>query len=277
MSIVFSGAYILARANDAESGLPRIYHHNLVAFDTITADQETTANPATNLANPDTSLLWKSGSTATQKLTVLFDYTDPIDYVAFARHNFADGGASITSIEILDPGGDPDTPGDWTEVVGENVLADNLATVFQFTATVANGLRITINPGTVEPQAAVMYCGTSLPLPEGIPPGHMPIKEARQSIGFGATSNSGDRLGYVELGATLSANIVQKDVDPAWYRANLREIARLGKRTTFFFAWDPENYPDEVGFCWPTNDPKPTINRVTGHIDITFEIGGLAV
>lgn len=246
MSIVFSGAYTLARATDAESGLPRIYHHNLVAFDTITAEQETTANPATNLANSDTSLSWKSGSTASQKLTVLFDYTDPIDYVAFARHNFADGGASITSIEILDPGGDPDTPGDWTEVVGANVLADNLATVFQFTATVANGLRITLNPGTVAPEAAVMYCGTSLPLTYGLPVGHMPIKYARQSRGFGATAESGDRLGYVELGATLSGNIVQKDLDPVWYRENLKDIGMEGKRSTFFFAWDPENYPDEV-------------------------------
>lgn len=277
MGIVFSGAYTLARASDAESGLPRIYYHNLVAFDTVEAEQETTLNPATNLANPDTSLLWKSGSTSAQKITVLFDYTDPIDYVAFARHNFSAGGCVITSVEILDPGGDPAIEGDWTEVVGETVLADNLPTIIQFVATYANGLRVTITPGTEEPQAAVMYCGTSLPLPNGLPVGHMPIRYARQSQGFGATANSGDRLGYVELGATLSANIVQRDLDPAWYRSNLKDIALQGKRATFFFAWDPENYPDEASFCWPINDPKPTINRVTGHIDITFEIGGLAI
>jgi len=277
MSVVFSGAYTLARADDAESGLPRIYHHNLVEFTTIEAEQETTANPATNMANVDTSILWKSGSTDVQKITVLFSYTDPIDYVGFARHNFSEGGCVVTSIEILDPGGTPGDDNDWTEVVGENILADNLATVFQFVATPANGVRITITPGTVEPQAAVMYAGTALPLPEGIPPGHMPIKYARQSQGYGATANSGDRLGYVELGATLSANIVQKSVNPAWYRTNLQPIATLGKRATFFFAWDPENYPDEVGFCWPVSDPMPTLNYVTGHIDITFEIGGLAI
>jgi len=277
MSVVFSGAYTLATATDAESGLPRIYHHNLVEFTTITADEETTANPATNLSNADTSILWKSGSTNAQKLTVLFDYTDPIDYVAFARHNFSDGGCVITSVEILDPGGDAGDDNDWTEVVGENILADNLPTVFQFVATASNGLRITLTPGTVEPQAAVMYCGTSLPLPNGLPVGHMPIKYARQSIGYGATANSGDRLGYVELAAELSANIVQRDLDPAWYRANLKDIALLGKRTTFFFAWDPENYPDEVGFCWPISDPMPTINRITGHIDIDINIGGLAI
>ena len=66
-------------------------------------------------------------------------------------------------------------------------------------------------------------------------------------------------------------------LEPDWYRDEMEPFRLGSRRDTFFFAWAPEDYPDEVGYCWRTNSPKPAINDATGLIDISFSIEGIAL
>lgn len=278
MSVYFSNAYVLSSAFSLEAYLPRICWHDLVTVNTIEADQAVAAFPVTNLANPATNLLWKSGSTAAQNLTCLFSYNDDVDYVAIARHNFGSGGISV-SIEGLDPEGDPEDDNDWTELVAETLLADDSPALFIFDATTVDGLRLVLTPDSVEPQCAVLQCGASTVLQRGLPisAGHRPIHLARTAETFGPVSQGGDFLGVTELTARLGTTIDLRHLSKSWYDANLKEFALLGKRATFFFAWNAEDYPLEVGYCWCVSDPQPVYSTVPGWVDISFEIGGLAV
>ena len=276
MSIYLSTAYVLSSSATLEAYLPRICFHNLATVSTISTDQEDGDFPATNLANPATNLLWKSGSTAAQNITVLFSYNDDVDYIAIARHNFGSGGCSVI-VEGLDPGGDPDDDGDWTELVAEQLLGDDTPAVFIFDGATVDGLRLVLAPDTVEPQCAVVMCGKSTVLPYGVPLNHAIISYARSADAVSSLSQGGDHLGTVETTAWLSSSIELRNLDKTWYLANLKDMALLGKRATFFFAHNPQSYPTEVGYCWTTNDPIPHGGSVPGWIDITFEIGGIAI
>ena len=68
--IVFSSALVLSRATADVTDLPMIGYENVVTIANLAADQEDADYPATNLANPLTTSLWKSGSTDDQYLTI---------------------------------------------------------------------------------------------------------------------------------------------------------------------------------------------------------------
>lgn len=276
MSVYLSEAYVLSPAKAAEAWKPRICRHNLVNFSTIAADQEEANYPATNLANPATNLLWKSDGTAALNLTCLFSYNDPIDYVAFARHNFGSSGTSL-SIETLDPGGDPEDDGDWTQQVAPQYLADDRAAIFFLDDVTCGGFRLPMTPDAIAPHCGVLMGGKSIALPYGLPPGHTPISMGRSAETYAGVSTAGDFLGSVELTANLRSTIEQRDLDADFYRNNLEELAMEGKRAHYFFAWSPQWRPSEVAFCKTVNDPRPVINQLNGEVDISFEIQGLAV
>ena len=276
MGVVVSTAYAISSAASTESWKPVIGWHNTVEVSTISATYEISTNPASNLANPATHSVWKSGSTSSGKLTVLFSDTDPMDYVALARHNFGTGAVVIDSIEALDPGGDEGDDGDWTEVHAGAILADDSPVLFRFNPTVCNGLRINYTPASTEPQAAVMYAGHLTVLPNGIPPGHRPINYARTAEAQASISEQGEFLGTIERTAGLSSNIEQKDLDKTWYETYMRDLALLGQRAYFFFAWSPLHSPLEVGYVHVTNNPQPSYNS-DARVDIVFEIDGIAV
>ena len=47
----------------------------------------------------------------------------------------------------------------------------------------------------------------------------------------------------------------------SWYRDNIDPMLTAQPRRPFFFAWDPQNFPREVGYAWLTNNPVPVIDQ----------------
>lgn len=276
MGIIVPSSYALSAEGVAHGWKPVIGWHNLATTSTLTTTYENASYPATNLANPRTNSVWKSGSLLAQKITVLFGAEYDVDYAALARHNLGTG-ACPTSIQGLAAGGDPDIDGDWTELVASQVLADNSPAMFRFTKQGLIGVRYALTPVATQPQAAVVHVGELLVLDKGLPEGHIPITYGRNVTKASPISQGGDMLGRIVQTASLSSSIVQEDLDPDWYRENLEPFRAACDEDYFFFAWSPQSYPAEVGYCEVTNDPKPVINRKTGHISISFEIAGLAV
>jgi hypothetical protein len=43
----------------------------------------------------------------------------------------------------------------------------------------------------------------------------------------------------------------------------------------FFFAWRPDAYPYEVGYCWLTNDPQPSNALPNGMMSVSLEMAGV--
>ncbi|HEY0220024.1 MAG TPA: hypothetical protein VGC26_09720, partial [Afipia sp.] len=65
-------------------------------------------------------------------------------------------------------------------------------------------------------------------------------------------------------------------ITPAWYRANMDPFLAAAKETPFFFAWRPNTYPREVGFCWLTDDPMPVPVDTGNLIGFSLNLSGVA-
>lgn len=274
MSIIVSSAYALARATQPNADYPVIGWHNLVTASTVTADHEETLYPATNLATPATNEVWKSGSTADQHMTVLFGTETQVDYVGIARHNLGSGAVTLT-VKGLPAGGDPEDDGDWIEVVEPSVPADDVVHLARFDPTDLIGLRLFLEPGSVEPQAAVLYVGKLLVFERGVQPGHTPITYARDRDILSPLSQNGQYLGRVVSGGRRHSSVSISKLSPAWYRSTLDPFFEVAAEQPFFWAWRPERYPNEVGYVWLTNQPMPIPSDLMGYIDVQMQMEGL--
>ena len=271
--IISSGAFALSLAGRREGWRPVIGWQSVVTAANVSADEEAAGYPASNLGNSSTVEGWRGTSTGDQYLTSLFDPAE-IDYAGFARHNLGSGLCPFT-VEGLLPGGDPEEPTDWVELVEQYQPADDGPVLARFLPITLIGLRLKLDPSSTIPRVAVLKAGALIVL-QGLPPGHQPIPFARSQNMASHRGQGGDYLGSVVTSASLSSSIAQRNLDPAWYRAQL-EPFRRAQPEPFFFAWAPQHHPAEVGYCWVTNDPVPSVNQTTGLIDIEFGIGGISL
>lgn len=268
--LVISGRLILQPVTPAETDLPLIGWRNLVTATSITADSEQDNYPASNLANPAThpQAEWRSETTDEQYLTMLIDTGDDIDYVAIARHNF--GTAEIpVSIEVIDDG-------EWVEIVGEIMPADDSPLLFRFPAGSQSQVRIRLQEGIAAPRAAVVYLGKLLVMERKVYVGHTPMPHARKSNVVNGRSETGEFLGRIVLGEWRETTVPLSLITPEWYRANMDAFLKVAKETPFFFAWRPDTYPREVGFGWLTDDPVPAPVGPSNRIAFELKISGIA-
>ena len=143
---------------DDPVGVPLIGYHNVVTVGGIASTTEAAGFPVSNLSNHATHLLWVGGvNTGDEYITVTTGFTDPIDYVGVARHNWGTLGVPV-SIETTD------SPA--TTLIGPTVLADDSPVIFRFTPQVLSTIRIKIEVTDTSdpPEAAVVFVGKLLVL-----------------------------------------------------------------------------------------------------------------
>jgi hypothetical protein len=270
MIITAPNAFALSPAEADAAWKPAIGWRNFITSANLTATTADASYPVTNLLNPATNQFWQAGSLATQYLTST-GLTQATDYVGLARHNFGTGGI-IVSVEEQVGSGDA-----WSQVWAEYLPADDRVIMARFAKSVRYGLRVKLQPTAVKPRLARLAMGPLIILPYGIPPGYVPINFATRTEKQTGVAQNGDYLGSVSLTRGLSSALQQKRLDPDWYREEF-EPFRLGiiDDDTFFFAWAPQDHPDEVGYCWVNGDPQPSAGML-GEMDIALAIEGLAV
>jgi hypothetical protein len=237
----------------------------------VVADTAASGYPATNLANPSTSLRWVAADTTDQYLTVTTGSAEAIDYMAVARHNF---GVSAVTVSVE---GRTASDGEWTELVEEFLPADDTPLVLRFTPQALYQVRLKMQPASAAPAAAVLYVGALLVVPHGLPVGFTPIPYGRETEITNGRAESGDFLGRIVRTRRLSSRAGFQYLDGDWYRANFEPFVRVAQTTPFFFAWAPASYPREAGYCWLTSDPRPSIDQVGGEISVSLDYSGVAL
>jgi hypothetical protein len=247
---------------------PLFLWNNLVTASGITPDYADASYPATNLANPQTSSVYKSTSLAVQNIVFSVSPTQQIDAVGIARHNFGSGAVGVKIYGITADVGAVFT------LLADLVPGDDSPIL----AVVASGyyvqIKITLTPVAVIPQAAVVYIGTSLRMIRGVPPGFTPPTDALQTDMLAGIAENGDFLGDIIVSQRRSSAISFKLLDAAWYRANVRPF--LQARVPFFSNWAPLSYPLEVGYSKFDGNPTASISQVTGDFDVSFNMTSLA-
>lgn len=272
MPLFLSPGLVVGSADGIDLHHPLFGWRNQVSVSNIVADSATTGGPATNLANPATSLLWVSSSTAEQLVTVT-DLVGEIDYVGIARHNFGSTGIAI-SVEAITA----DSAPNYVEVLPAQLPADDSPLVLRFARDFYSAVRVRLAPDATAPQMAVLFIGKLLAIAPGLRPGFTPISEARNINLVSGLSESGEHLGAIVVGASLESSAEFEDIDPDFYAADVRPFVRgASAGDPFFFVWDPLTRPDDVAFCWLLRPAMPVISRSTGEISLSLSIGGLAL
>lgn len=265
MPLVLSPSLIVTPPVGLDAHLPIILWQNLVTTSNLAADHEDANFPAARLANPNTNELYVSDDTGDQDIIITLSGTDPVDAVGIARHNF--GTAQITvSIEVDEGAG-------YTEVASL-LPGDDSPILFVFDEVNPVAVKIHLVVGSTAPQAAVVYVGDTLQMEWGVKAGHTPINYGRMRDIITGRSEAGDYLGRTQSGGFLKSRADWGNLDPDFYRDEVDPF--LADGGPFFFAWAPEAYPEEVGYCWYTNDPVP-VPALAGHVDLTLELEGIAL
>lgn len=278
MTVVISSSLVLSDSVSGggviNSNNPIIGYDNLVTSSNISATTEDADNPASNMANPATHLKWLAagGSPSVDEyITLDLQTAELVDYVGIAKHNF--GTAQMTvSLEALDDG----SPTNWTELISEFIPADDQPILMRFTPQGVTQLRIKLQPGNAEPQAAVVYAGTLLVLQRRIFVGHTPINYGRKLEFANHRSINGNFLGRILLNEKKMTSVQLTNLTQTWYRTYFEPFMLVARESPFFFAWRPNAYPYEIGYCWLTNDPQPDNQSPNGFMQVSFDIEGIS-
>jgi hypothetical protein len=254
---------------------PFFGYQNLITG--ATADSEDDDHPASNLLNvltfPDAQ--WWSESTAAQNIAFTVASTDDCDYAAIAGHNFGTAGISVKWQAY--------NGATWDDLTNDQIPGDDGPLIFRYAAQPVNaGIRMVLGAGSEAPRCAVAYVGPSLISPRRLWVGHSPLKMARATDIVSGMSEASDFLGRIQIGESVGTTIDLKNLPPGWYRENFDPFIVAAKTRPFFFAWRPVDHPDEVGFCWVTNQPKPTNARRassrtgdTGMMSVQLQVNGI--
>jgi len=268
--IVISSALVLSPAAPSLSlNNPMFGYRNFVTATGISADTEDPDYPASNLANPLTfpDAEWRAADTTDQYLTFTIAEIDPANFLGIAGHNFGSAEIAILVEVFVD--------GDWEELIPEHMPADDSPLMYRFEEQSVSQFRIHLAEGNEPGHAAFVSFGPALIAQRRLYVGHAPLKMARSTDVVSGMSEASDFLGRVVLGESVGTTIDFKNLTPDWYRANFDPFLVAAKRVPFFFAWRPLQYPQEVGFCWLTNNPKPVNQRNNGMMSVQLQVNGI--
>lgn len=274
--IVLSSTLVLSATETINVNNPVIGYRNIVTPSNVTSSTAATGFPASNLGNPATHLKWQGGvNTGDEYITITTNTLDDIDYLAVAKHNFGTAQC-VVSVDGNVAGDSPDVG--FVEIVQETMLADDTPVLFRFTAQPLTQIRLRIQPGILVPEAAVVYVGKLLEMERSIKidVDHTPINMGRVSKVVNGKSTSGNFLGRIVLGEFRESTADFDHITPDWYRSDFDPFVVSSQEDPFFFAWNPTEYPLEVGYCWTTNDPMPDVHPVTRRIAVQLKMQGVA-
>jgi hypothetical protein len=274
--IYISNALYLS--NLAEYGKrPALGWHSIITRSNITATSATADRPVENLWTPDTSLAWEASGTGTIYINIDNTAAKSVDYLGIAKHNFGSGGIEYTLQSSLDNVA-------WSDVFAPKVVTTDRAIVHHFDSTDAPYLRLRMVAVTDAPIIAHMKLGELLILEQPMYVGHAPATLSPRAKRITNGSESGQYLGQVITRRWYESECKQENADPAWVRSNLADFidhVQIGRaddgtaQGTFFFAWRPADYPNELIYGWTDDDIKPTNQRPNGMMEYSFSIQGV--
>lgn len=251
---------------------------NLVTAANVSATSAENGFAAANVANPSTALKWVAapGSPAGDEyLTAAVQSVDPLDYLAIAGHNLGSAQCVVSVEGASEETGSPAEP-DFAELVQETLLADDAPALFRFTPQALTHIRLKIQPGSDVPTVAVLYAGKLLVAERGISGDHTPINLGRVESKANAVSENGQFLGRIILSEGRQSSLGFQHLTAGWYRQHMDPFIAASGERPFFVAWQPQELPRDVGYCWMTNQPQPVISFDTGRISIDLEMSGVA-
>lgn len=152
--------------------------------------------------------------------------------------------------------------------------ADDAPLMFLDDSRLARYVQITLTGSTV-PRIAVIYMGEVLAMERKNVGSFTPLNLSRQTTLQRSLSRTGQFLGqgFRRNGVMGSATFVH--LDPTWYRDTFDPFVEHARRYPYFFAWCPEEQPEEVGYVWTDKDIVPVYMGDPQWMQVQWAMNGI--
>lgn len=281
--IVFPASGLVAASLDQSLKNSRIFWRSLTlnaAATSVSVSSESGDGPKDSPLRPDTAEFWEATALPATWTFNIDSIGSPsretIDYVAIAGHTIGSEGASVvvaTTDGLLV--GSPEAEV-YTTFAQAHSPSGDAPIVFMDNPRSVNKIRITVS-GTGIPRLAVIAVGRSTGMQEPIRGGgHAPLNLTRQTMLVQSLSRGGQFLGQgiMRKGVTGSASF--DNLTSEWYRAIFDPFVQHARQYPYFFAWRPEDYPEEVAYVWSATDIAPSYSGVFDWMRVSWTMNGIA-
>lgn len=235
---------------------------------TLTASSEPDGGEPENAVDGFTSDYWApvaGASPAEAWIAVDCGSTTAVDYLAIAAHNLGTIGAEVT----LEGSADGSS---WTTVTGPHAVADDTPAMWIFVSVSYRHYRLVIAGDAIS--LGVLQAGARLTLPEGVFVGYEPERLNRQNDTMNQLTEGGQFIGRSIIRTSVKGEINQPRANQAWVRGAWTLFRDHAELRPFFIMWRSDDYPDEVAYCWSTDDAAVK-QRSNGFMDVSMKFAGL--
>jgi hypothetical protein len=243
---------------------PIIGYHDLLVDGTVSGDG---TNPE-NAYDQRTDDAWATGAASGYLETVLGS-ADTCDYMAVVGHTLATRSATIkaqywTGAAYSDIPGATATP-----------TADTAFMVLFPQSVSTTKFKIVVTTDGSAATLAVVQLGNRLNLQRGIRGGYSSPRFARDDQYYNAITVGGKLTGRSLISSGVSGTLQLSNLDSEWVRTDLEAFLTASRTRGWFVMWHPDEYDDEVAYCYTTGTPRPSeqlgafANCSIGYVGVT--------
>lgn len=206
---------------------------------------------------------WWQPTSLPATLTFTLSSAQDVNYVGIAAHTMGTNNCAY-KWQYHDGSG-------WEDLVDASTTS-NEPIMGLFDSVNATQFRLNILSGDDEPLIGVVYFGEVLESERGIYVGHSPITLAKKTIIRPNKSEDGNWLGRSVIRQGAANGIEIDNLSASWVRTYLKPFMESAVSYPFFFAWNPQNYPSEVGYCWTNSDIVPQNTGPRDLMSVSFNV-----
>jgi hypothetical protein len=151
--------------------------------------------------------------------------------------------------------------------------ADNTAVMSHISSSIsARRIRITCT-GSGSAFVGSIYAGIALQMQRPFFAGHSPLPLSAKTIRYSSVTEGGNFVGEQirRLGFRSSAPF--KNLSNDWYRTYFQPFVIHARTLPYFFAWNLDQYPTDVGYCKTSEDITPAYGSLD-MFNVSFEMVG---
>lgn len=235
----------------------------------ITVSSETADGPRDAPLRSDTAEYWlASALPATWQIDLGAGFA--MDYVGVAGHTI---GSKACSLKVETSTNNVA----WTIFAAEVSPANDAAILFLDSSRTVRYLRLTL-AGLGDPaRIAVVYIGQALAMTQPVQGPYTPITMARESILKSQMTRGGQFLAQSVRRHGVRGIATIKYLAGAFVRSNVDPFVKSARQYPYFFAWNAQDFPLEVGYCWSAKDIQPRYMGMGDLMEMSWAMDGLGV
>lgn len=259
-----------------------IIDHPLIGWRSVIRLEDVSSASGSNAGviwSPDTYTYWESdpvGSSEGIYINFNNESGTPVDYAGIVGHNFYSGSFAYQWQHSFDGV-------EWMNLTQLRNTIDDGAVMDYFNSTLATNLRLYIVGLSGPARIAHIRIGRILRLERKMYVGISPFRLNKRVEKLVTVSDNGKYLGGVAKSTVNLYTINQPDNSPAFVRNEIDDFLdhcefigpdwNNGPEGSFFGAWRPDEYPDEVLYCHPPEQIQRPVNQRTNGM-MQWTIGG---